>query len=211
MRLAPLVLVVFAFLTASCRQDINELHSRNPWKAISDSHSTTNELIQALRTVKAMKITNEPSKYWSAIANNPRYSVDHRRRAALQLVARHFRRGMTVQQLGSLFDHANWFDSYCEEFSMGAPPPGTGPDDNWFYIIILNDHHFSPAVWFKFTGSLPGTMDDLCKCLKGDPVNSAVHEIRVTDVFSDEPISSNVSDYNCFGVPETNSPPFPIR
>jgi hypothetical protein len=205
LQLLSFLIAVFIIPLTGCRNHASnaaDLNSPDPWRVIADAHATTNSVIHALQAIQSLKTTNEPPAFWSAIANDPGFSADHRRRAVLQLLARHFKPGMTVQEIGNLLNHPNWFTaSDCLPFGSGAPPPGGDLDDDWFLIVILNDHHNSPAIWFRCKAMPPTTMDDLCKSLKGEPIRAPICQLRIIGIASDEIVGPDPIRFNRFGIP----------
>jgi hypothetical protein len=164
--------------------------------------ATTNQLLQALKLLRDSKITNEPPQFWTAIANNSKYSVDHRRRAVLQLLARHFHPGMTFGEIGQLFDHATWIDRR----SLGGGPAGNLPEganetDGLAFVCISCGHDRAPVVWFRFGDRYTGSANDLYWCMEGKPTNSELARVRIVGIISQEDIAGRGLTFNAWGIP----------
>jgi hypothetical protein len=152
-----IVCTVFVFASAFalfCRGQVTYSFlppSGGPLRVIADAHAGTNEFLQALRVLHDSKITNEPPEFWTAIANNANYDVDRRRRAVLQLFARHFKPGMTLHQIGLMLNHPTWLKrSECGWFASGVPPAGGDPDDQWAWFDVPGDDNEAGVIWFRF-------------------------------------------------------------
>jgi hypothetical protein len=179
---------------------------QDPLRVIADVHATTNELIHALQALQASKSTNEPPEFWSAIANSTNYNVDHRRRAVLQLFARHFKPGMTIHQIALLLNHPTWLvRSGCSYFTMGSPPPGGNINDNWGGISILFNQHKAPVIWFRFKQEVSDTGVYLFQSLEGEPVNTEVDNIKVMGIVSEEILPGSNVVFDQFGIPARSS------
>jgi len=169
---------------------------------IANPHATTNQLIYALKLLAASRATNEPPKFWTAIANSSDYSVDHRRRAVLQLLARHFHPGMTFGEVGRLFDHPTWINP----LNLGGGPAGNLPDganetDGLAFVSISCGQSRAPVVWFRFRNGYMGSGNDLYQCLEGKPNNLELAHIRIDGIISSENIPGHGLIYNSFGIP----------
>jgi hypothetical protein len=178
--------------------------TESPLRVIADVHATTNELIRALKALQALRTTNEPPEFWSAIANNTNYSFDHRTRAALQLFARHFKPGMTIHEIAPLLDHPNWLvPAGCNFFWMGGHPPGGDLDDSWAWAcIFFNDPNVpqAAAIWFRFKPREHGVGNDLFDCLEGHPHNTNVDNIKIIGIASQEALPRFRTVFNRFGL-----------
>jgi hypothetical protein len=73
--------------------------------AITDPRTPRAALIQALGRLGP---PGEPPRFWSAIANDDRFSPDHRRRAVFELMRRHVRIPVTVEALAGILDRPTW-------------------------------------------------------------------------------------------------------
>jgi hypothetical protein len=60
------------------------------------------------RAIAGLGPVTEPSEFWSAIANDPAFSEEHRGLCVLQLFKRHVHRGMTLEQLNRTLKGAPW-------------------------------------------------------------------------------------------------------
>jgi hypothetical protein len=198
--LLPFLLLVLAVGCSSCR---SASPSRNVLSVIGNSSTTTSQLTQALEMLRNLKMTNEPPRFWSAIANNPEYRTDHRRRAVLQLLARHFHSGMTCSDIARLLDHPDWLDpqGVTGGPATGPRPPGVDEMDGLAIVNISCGQPNPPAVWLRFTHGYMGTASDLYWCLEGKPTNKDLENVKIDDVISSEEISGHGQIYNAWGIP----------
>ena len=75
--------------------------STDPVAVIKSRNSNVPDLIVAVENLPA---NADSPKFWSKIANDESRSDNQRRLAALQLVARHFRSGMTLSEFSKILD-----------------------------------------------------------------------------------------------------------
>ena len=197
---------VYLFLgllvTVACTSSRADISEQKILKIIANPQTTTNKLIHALQSLKSSKQTNEPATFWTTIANNPTYSWDHRRRAVLQLFARHFHQGMTFGDVGKLLDHANWIDPHCINVSSiinGPQPPNIGDNDSQAHVSVGPCHPFSVELIFVTRNDSVGLDDHLYDCLTGKPTTAKLAHLRIQAVISDERISGN-DVYNFWGI-----------
>jgi len=162
---------------------------------IADPNSTTQSVAHALEVLHESQATNEYAAFWAAIANDPRFDIKRRRIAVLELFTRHFKPGMTFQDIGLMLEHPTWADRrYCLSADFGAPPPGGGSDDEWLGVCLLFDHHDCPVVWFSYTRKVEGDMRGIFDCLKGEPSDPVVCDLRVTGITLEEPLYSSIHE-----------------
>jgi hypothetical protein len=187
--------------------------AKGPFRVIADPHVSTNELIRALKEVRSSGTTNEPPQFWSSIANDTNYSIDHRKRAALQLFARHFKPGMTIHEVAGLLSRPNWLSQRgCNFFSMGGLPPGASDDDNWAWACIFFNDPQPAAIWFGFKSAVNGNGRDLYQCLEGNPQNPLIDDaqaeidnIKVISIISSEELPNFHRMLNTFGIPDSRA------
>jgi hypothetical protein len=198
---------VAVITTLACNigaQKIVETSKYSPLQVIADAHATTNELIHALQALQSSKSTNEGPRFWSTIANSTNYSIDHRKRAALQLFARYFKPEMSFHQIGNLLDHPTWLvPEGTGFFGPGSPPPGGDPDDNWARaFIFVNDPQYA-IICFRFKGNVKCERDDLYQCLEGKSDNAQLDNTKIIGIVSEEVLPSRyfIRSYNSFGIP----------
>jgi hypothetical protein len=186
-----------------CSSNQSVSSSKTALAIIANPHVATNELIQALKVLRDSKVTNEPPQFWTAIANSPKYSCDHRQRAALQLLARHFRRGMTFGDIGRLLDHPNWIDRHGVGSgpATGPGPPGVNDMDGLALAWISCGGASSARIFFRFTQGYMGTAADLYWCLEGKPTNQELDNVRIVEVISCEHKRGLGWIYNAWGIP----------
>ena len=101
-----------SIIMAGGSSNASETLSAGVLSTIADPHTSRDQLIQAVEMLRHSKTTNEPPSFWSAIANSPNYSCEHRQLAALQLLARHFHSGMTFGEIGTQLNHPTWVDQH---------------------------------------------------------------------------------------------------
>jgi len=171
---------------------------------IADPRATTNELVRALLTLRDSKVTNEPPTFWSAIANSSEYSIDHRRRAVFQLLARHFHSGMTLGQIGVLLDHPTWLD---DQRVNGTPSGAAFPDWDGMHELVsvafLCDDRFCPIVVFeaKLGVKNMGTATDMYRCLEGNGSNLETAKAEIDRIVSLELVPQRGYVWNAWGIP----------
>ncbi len=189
---------VLCLLGCAGTSHLQERQSRRALAKIADVHASTNDLLSALRSLRDSGLTNEPPQFWSAIANNPQYSVDHRSRAVLQLFARHFHSGMTLGNIAELLNHPRWL----HEKDVLVPRAWMGPSP---FERIVNDEY--PFVWIRVINS-PAQRDNIApiiylsirgdtqrkevfECLKGN-TNTSVQNIVVDEIASQEHVGGKI-------------------
>lgn len=172
-------------------------------KTIADPLVTTNQLVDALITLRNSQQTNEPSSFWTDIANSPKYNWDHRRRAVLQLFSRHFHSGMTLAEVGRFLNHATWLKPNSINvgaITSGQSPPHTKDSDEIAFVEIGPPQKNPQYLVFRTSHGDFGSHRKLYKCLIGEATDPDVKKLQIDEVLSCEFIKG-VAVYNAWGIP----------
>jgi hypothetical protein len=132
-------------------------------------------------------VTEDPA-FWSRIANDTRYSRDHRRACILELFRRHVKPRAKLKDVANVLDNPSWLAK--EQIHFFGPLAGFVPvtltfDDSVFSIVILSEPNGdASAVYLRIKGKL--TEDELFEQLinpviAGDP-NKALANRRVLEM-----------------------------
>jgi len=123
----------------------------------------------------------EPATFWSTIVNDESYSLEHRRRCAIQLFKRHVRAGMTLGEVAETLGRPKWlFDNHinriqsmfgyhgvdfktgCTLLSLNILPPKHG--DEWgVYLRVVG--HVKPH--------------ELGQVLRGEPGGERLADVKL--------------------------------
>jgi hypothetical protein len=181
-RIPPLLAI--CWVLSSCQTAPPD---REMLRVISDPNTTHLQFVHALQELAELKTVNEPSAFWTAIANNPKFRTDHRRRAILQLFYRHFKPGMTFADVGRMLDHATWIQNTNAWFEVAVegPPLGSKPGEQWAVLSVLpyevssamdsNGRHIAKGTFilFSYLGDR-ATVPELANCLRGAAPKSKI-------------------------------------
>lgn len=111
MKSNPVSLLITLLLFSSCKSaQWKQTANNEPYPQIAQSGITDAELDKALKKLEMPPL--EPARYWIMIANNPRNSDYHRRRAIFEFFKRHVREGVRLTILIKQLDHPAWIHAW---------------------------------------------------------------------------------------------------
>jgi hypothetical protein len=124
--------------------------------AIAQRGIPENELTKAIARLRMP--ANEPSEYWSRIADDPSYHSFHRRRAAVQLFRRHIHAGMRLSEVAHVLNHPTWLrasDIRLVDYLLGGVPVRFYSEDTVFVLGVLSDPRVSDtAVYLRMADKI---------------------------------------------------------
>jgi hypothetical protein len=156
----------------------------NTLKQIANPDIKQAALVEAIQ--KLGPVTEEPG-FWSAIANDEKYSQDHRRRAVYELFQRHIHSGMTLAVMAELLDDPTWLKD--EDITMvtmvgGKLPVKWSMEDTIFILHIfpgLPDRQYAHwAAYIKISGKVE--RQSIVDVLRGRPVEPAAARATVLEI-----------------------------
>jgi hypothetical protein len=169
---------------------------------IANPKAESSKVIEALVALQASKQTNEPAIFWSKIANDAAFSDEHRKRAVLQLFARHFTNGMTIQELATVLNHPTWLRrADVKPFGSGDHPAFGKDSDEWCWINIFGNRVNQAAIWLRFERGKSPPPDELYQTLADDTKDTEVRNIKILGIAEGEVLANYRIRYNLFGVP----------
>jgi hypothetical protein len=151
--------------------------------AISDPQASRVQLLEALRQLGP---PDELSSFWSAIANDPRFSQDHRRRALFELMRRHVQAPLSVGSLAAILDHPTWLeddDVVLIERVGGKIPVQFNFDDTILVLRVFPGLGDGRLRYWSIYVRVEGHVErrQLYLVLKGESEDAAVSNARVVE------------------------------
>lgn len=122
--------------------------------------------------------------FWTAIADDERYSLPHRRIAALQLVRRHVARGTSLADLAKLLGPAAWLRASDLDIvtALGGKIPVRWTSEDTVFVIRVLPGPPGPqaAIYLRVSGHV--ALAAFRALLDGRPGEPVVGESRVLEV-----------------------------
>lgn len=182
---------IFALLCA-CK-------STDPLAVIKSRKSNVPDMIAA---VENLPEAAESPNFWSRIANDQSRGDKQRRLAALQLLARHFRSGMTVSEFSKILNDPTWFSDdevWKVRNIAGGMPVEMNVGDVVFVLPVCAHHRLDsiPSVWIRVHGEIE--VEDFVLAIRRKK-NKRISELPVLQVGSNEWHDDGYNIENAFGM-----------
>lgn len=155
-------------------------------RIISDPSVTPQKLRSAIRLLAGVQ---ESSHFWARIANDPKYTVAHRRQCVVQLFKRHVRPNMTLQQIAQMLEGATWLKDgdlcYYSYLCGYVPVRGEIGSDSVYSLVPLigkgsrDELEEDAGVYLSFPGKLREA--DLYRIFRGQKAEEKVKSLRILD------------------------------
>jgi len=137
---------------------------------------------ELLEAISRLGPVNEPPQFWTRIANDKSYNLNHRSRAVFALFRRHVPLG-NLAELSGLLAPARWID----EATINQIEPGCGPvpvEQNVGESVFLISPFSRGGIYLRLLG--PIDLQQFKSYLKGDPTikskpGPAILEIGYSD------------------------------
>ena len=155
--------------------------------AIKNSGANKSILISE---TKKLKPGTESAKFWTTIANDPKYTADHRSFAVLQLILRHFRAEMSLSDLRRLFNEPRWLsDEQIDTLGLIAgqiPLRSEHIEDSVFKMSLCPGLHADrpPHLYVQVHGRI--SREQFSKYILGTSNDSKVAGLKVEEIASVE-------------------------
>ena len=172
---------VFIFIEAT-EAVADEGHNLSKWMdTIKNPNSMQADWDKA---VDGLSKPPEPAKFWTDIANDPRYAVDRRRMAVLKLFERHIPPRTKLGSLGDLLAGAKWLEERdVDTYEGPSGLTGLGSHDPAVYSLVVlakrDQKDFSWRIYLRTSKKIePG---DLSKALHGQKISPSLGEVKVLE------------------------------
>jgi hypothetical protein len=118
-----------------------------------ENKETTDEML--LQSISRLGKVSEPPTFWTTIANDKTYSIEHRSRCIMALFRRHAQRCSGGRQLSKVLAPVHWLESKDIgriDVLAGAVPVTPGTDRTVFVIRVLSGAKF--AIYISILGKM---------------------------------------------------------
>ncbi len=194
MRLRSKIACLFAVASFAGCADFNQAqrpsrHASDPVSTIVDRHA----LIESVRTaITNFAKTPQPS-FWIEIANDPTYSLVHRRLCVFELFRRHVRVGMKLRRMNEVLGDPKWLqdgDIHLVRIVVGWIPVELQSGDSVFCIWVLPEPgRESVLVYLRVSGDVPSGDFDRLLLEKDDSAGASINrELGVVEIAADATI-----------------------
>ena len=151
------------------------------WAVVLNAKASNYELTEAIKD-----IGKSPSqiKFWNDIANNPKYTLSHRKHCVIQLFKRH---GASSESLGEfirLFLNEKWFEK--SQFTkidilIGKLPIAVSIDRSVFQIAVLPENKNTDCfIYFSVEGKV--SAEQVSNMLNNDNYFSDFNKIKILEI-----------------------------
>ncbi len=190
MKLFAVTILGFCFAAFSYRaptENQSELGFNPPTamlqKAFSEIKNPKTSAKELQRALEVLGEVVEPASFWANIANNSAYTPTHRGKCVQQLILRHVRAGMTLNQISKILNGASWLEvNKVHQFELlggYVPVEGIPGIDSIFSIITPTPE---VAVYISILGN-GVSQSDIVHAFKGEQLEAAIGTKLIYDIW----------------------------
>lgn len=176
------------FFTAACTTQLTETKSVRNFsiQIITNSNAEPRAVRAAITDLGSITTL---ATFWSQIANNKHYTIEHRQLCFFQLLRRHAHEGMTLGDLAKRLDRPTWIRAEDVQKILivaGLMPINVREEGTSFGICVLRPSEGDvPGFWMRIAGTI--TKEELIALLRGESggeriAASVIHELVISEV-----------------------------